>query len=298
MTISNETTAALYGIAAPRFRLPAATHVGGVHLQVTDIARSTLYYERVLGLRVQRATSDSAVLGSNDGAPLVSLRTRRGLRPARRGALGLFHFAILLPEREALGRFASHLAAIGVRMGMADHSVSEALYLSDPDGLGIEVYADRPRSTWRQRDRELIMTTDPLDIEAVVAAGRNLSWNGMPSGTTIGHVHLHVGNLEEGEHFYHVALGLDKTVWTYPGALFLAAGGYHHHLGINTWSPGPRANDDEARLLAWELVLPSAESASSAAASMHTAGYAAQHVDAGWTAVDPWGTRVRLISAS
>jgi catechol 2,3-dioxygenase len=125
--------------------------------------------------------------------------------------------------------------------------VSEALYLWDPDGLGIEVYADRPRSAWRQRDRELVMTTDPLDISSVIDAGGSQPWEGMPSGTKIGHVHLRVGNLDEGERFYHAALGLDKTVWTYPGALFMAACGYHHHLGTNTWSSGPRAKDDEER---------------------------------------------------
>jgi catechol 2,3-dioxygenase len=294
----NGTTDDAYGIAPPRFRLPAATHVGGVHLQVTDIARSSAYYEQVLGLHVHVATSDTVALGAHDGDPFVWLQTRSGIKPARRGALGLFHFAILLPAREALGRFAAHLSAIGARAGMADHSVSEALYLWDPDGLGIEVYADRPRSAWRRRDRELVMTTDPLDIDDLVAAGGDGPWNGMPAGTTIGHVHLHVRSLDEGERFYHAALGFDKTVWTYPGALFLAASGYHHHLGTNTWSTGPRARDDEARLLEWELVVPGEEVASVAAASIRGAGYAAEHTNDGWTAADPWGTRVRIITGS
>jgi catechol 2,3-dioxygenase len=142
----------------------------------------------------------------------VTLFTRRGVTRAHRGAFGLFHFAILLPDRAALGRFASHLASLDQRVGMADHLVSEALYLWDPDGLGIEVYADRPRHTWRHQDRELAMTTDPLDIESVIAAGGGEKWIGAPRGTTTGHVHLHVGNLEQAEGFYHRALGLDKTV--------------------------------------------------------------------------------------
>ncbi len=294
----NESTVDSHGIVAPLFRLPAATHVGGVHLQVTDIARSIAYYEHVIGLRVHFATTDTAALGPPDGAPLVWLQTSSGVRPARRGALGLCHFAILLPGREALGRFAAHLSANHVHVGTADHSVSEALYLSDPDGLGIEVYADRPRSAWRRRDRELIMTTDPLDIGSVAAAGGDQPWNGMPTGATIGHVHLHVGSLVEAEHFYHAALGFDKTVWTYPGALFLAAGDYHHHLGANTWSPGPRPQDNEARLLEWELVVLSAEAASAAAASLRSAGRAVEHTDDGWMAADPWGTRVHVISAA
>ena len=294
----NETSANSFGIAPPRFRLPPTTHVGGVHLQVSDLAQSIAYYEQVLGLRVHSVTSSSVALGSNDSDPLVWLQTGNGVKPARRGALGLFHFAILLPERQALGRFAAHLSGIRDRVGMADHSVSEALYLWDPDGLGIEVYADRPRSAWRRRDRELVMTTDPLDISNVIDAGGNQSWEGMPSGTKIGHVHLHVGSLDEGERFYHAALGLDKTVWTYPGALFLAAGGYHHHIGTNTWSLGPRAKDDEARLLEWELVVPSAEVVSAAVGSIRNAGYAAEHTDNGSTAEDPWGTRVHIIPAS
>jgi len=183
-------------------------------------------------------------------------------------------------------------------VGMADHAVSESLYLWDPDGLGIEVYADRPRSDWRQIDRELVMTTDPLDIGNVIDAGGNQPWEGMPSGTKIGHVHLHVGNLDEGERFYHAALGLDKTVWNYPGALFMAAGGYHHHLGTNTWSSGPGAKEDEARLLNWELVVPSAEVVSAAVSSIRNAGYAAADMGDGATAADPWGTRVHIIPAA
>ena len=287
-----------WGIAPLRFRLPAATHVGGVRLQVSDLARSRAFYEQVLGLRVHASTNDSAALGPPDSDPLISLQSSSGVTPARRGAFGLFHFALLVPDRATLGRFAAHLSAIRARVGSADHSVSEALYLTDPDGLGIEVYADRPRSAWRRRAQELVMTTDPLDTAGVVAAGENRPWSGMPAGTTIGHVHLHVASLEEGERFYHAALGFDKTVWTYPGALFLAAGGYHHHLGINTWSAGPRAKDDEARLIDWELVVPGADDASAAAASIGRAGYGAQRTGAGWTAADPWGTQVRIVPYS
>ena len=168
----------------------------------------------------------------------MTLHTRKGVTQARRGAFGLYHFAILVPDRAAIGRFAAHLSSLGISVGMADHRVSESLYLSDPDGLGIEVYADRPRRTWQSHDRELAMATDPLDITSVIAAGGGEKWDGAPPGTTMGHVHLHVGSLEGAEAFYHGALGFNKTVWSYPGALFLAAGGYHHHLGTNT-GPGP-----------------------------------------------------------
>jgi catechol 2,3-dioxygenase len=266
-----------------------------VHLQVVDLQRSLLYYDQVLGLRAHSTTDTAAVLGPHgDEQPLVTLHTRPGVTHPRRGAFGLYHFAILLPERSALGRFAEHLVSLGVRPGMADHLVSEALYLWDPDGLGIEVYTDRPRDTWQRHDRELAMTTDPLDIQSVIAAGRGEPWTGVPEGTTMGHVHLHVGSLEQAEAFYHRALGFDKTVWSYSGALFMSAGGYHHHLATNTWSPGPVASPDEARLLEWELMVPSGADIEAAARNLRDAGYSVEKNGDGVVASDPWGTRVKI----
>jgi catechol 2,3-dioxygenase len=289
---------AAHGIPAPRFRLPAGTRVGAVRLQVSDLARSIDYYEQVIGFDVRSRAADAATLGPRHGdAVLLSLRTRSGVVPARKGAYGLYHFAILLPDRAALGRFAAHLSGLRLRAGMADHLVSEALYLSDPDGLGIEVYADRPHSAWQYRDRELVMTTDPLDIASVIAAG-DRAWDGAPAGTAIGHVHLHVGSLGEADAFYHGALGLDKTTWSYPGALFLAAGGYHHHLGTNVWSAGPAAREHEARVIDWELIVPGADAAPAAAQSLRAAGYDVGDSGSGWTAVDPWSTRLRLLPAA
>ena len=178
---------------------------------------------------------------------------------------------------------------------MSDHFVSEALYLTDPDGLGIEVYADRPRSAWRHEDRQLTITTNPLDVEAVLGAAGGERWSGMPSGTVLGHVHLFVADLERGAAFYHAGLGLDKIVWSYPGALFLSAGGYHHHLGINTWATGAvPAGPDEARLLEWEVFVPSIRDAAEAIASIAAAGGTVEHSADGGVARDPWGTAVRV----
>ena len=284
-----------YGVPPARFRLPNAAHPGAVHLQVSDMRRALEYYERVLGLRAHDVSHTSAVLRPHgDERPLVTLQTRPGVTEARRGAFGLYHFAILLPDRSALGRFASHVASLNLRVGMADHLVSESLYLSDPDGLGIEVYADRPRDTWRHHDREVAMATDPLDIQSVMAAGRGVSWTGAPEGTTMGHVHLHVGNMADSEAFYHRALGFDKTMWNYPGALFMSAGGYHHHLGTNTWAPGPAPSADHARLLEWELLVPSHEDTGAAAKSLRDAGYNVEHGGEDLAVVDPWGTRLRI----
>jgi catechol 2,3-dioxygenase len=283
-----------YGIAPPAFALPDAAHVGGVRLQVSDLRRSVSFYEQVLGLRVI-GSNDATILGPRGGpAPLVTLQTRAGVTPARRGAFGLFHFALLLPDRASLGRFAAHLARVGARLSAADHDVSEALYLWDPDGLGIEVYADRPRQSWRQHGRELVMTTEPLDLADLAMAAGGAAWDGAPAGTKMGHVHLSVGDLDRAADFYHRALGLDTTVWTYPGALFLSAGGYHHHLGTNTWSPGPSPSPDQAQLLEWDLVVPSHADAIATGRSLQSAGYAAEPIGSGVTAVDPWGTRVRI----
>ena len=289
------------GVAAPRFRLPPATHIGVVRLQVADIARSLAYYERVLGFRVvRRDDSGAAALGAaGSDAPILELRERLGARPhPKRGQLGLFHFAILLPDRASLGRLVRHLSEIGAYAGMSDHLVSEALYLTDPDGLGIEVYADRPRTDWRYAGRELQMATIPLNVENLTAAGGTERWTGMPNGTSIGHVHLHVGDLEKAAAFYHEALGFDKVVWSYPGALFLSAGGYHHHLGTNTWAAGAQpATDEDARLVEWELVMPDAASVSAAGASVEASGGSVERsADGSILARDPWGTAVRLVS--
>lgn len=284
-----------YGLPPPGFRLPDETRVGTVHLQVSDLGNSIAYYQQVLGLRVQSSSAASATLGADgEDPPILALQTSPGVRRARRGALGLYHVAILLPERAALGRFAMHLSELGTRVGTADHLVSEAFYLSDPDGLGIEVYADRPRSAWRQRGRELIMVTDPLDVGDLVAASGGRPWNGMPGGTRVGHVHLHVGNLEEAERFYHLALGLDKMVWSYPGARFLGAGGYHHHLGTNVWSAETPAREEEARLVEWELLVPTTDAAAAAANSLAAAGYAIEDSGTEVRVADPWGTPLRI----
>jgi catechol 2,3-dioxygenase len=287
-----------YGIAPAGHRLPTDTRLGPVQLQVADLGRSLEYYRRVLGLRLLAGEQGRATLAAHgQDRPLVVLRERAGAAPMpARGRLGLFHFAILLPRRSDLGSFLRHLLDVGEAAGASDHHVSEALYLRDPDGLGIEVYADRPRSAWETNGRELRLETVSLDGEAVLRAGEDQPWRGMPSGTVMGHVHLHVGEIGEAAAFYHDALGFDKITWSYPGALFLGAGGYHHHLGLNTWAVGAApAGEDDAKLLEWTLDLPDAERAALAAASLEAAGYLV-HPTAGGEFVtqDPWGTQLRL----
>jgi catechol 2,3-dioxygenase len=287
------------GIAPGGYRLPAELRLGRVRLQVADLERSLDYYTRVLGLRVLRRDGADATLAAHgDDTPLVELHERPGAAPVpRRGRLGLYHYAILLPDRAALGRFVAHLAAIGERAGASDHRVSEALYLQDRDGLGIEVYADRPRAGWRVEARQIVMATEPLDLADLVRAAAGQPWTGMPAGTRVGHVHLHVGDLDAAAAFYHQGLGLDKVVWSYPGALFLSAGGYHHHLGVNTWAAGASpAGEDDARLLEWEIILPTAADAGGALASLSGAGYPVEDAPGGGVVRDRWGTALRIRS--
>lgn len=218
------------------------------------------------------------------------------MRAAGQGLLGLYHFAILVPDRATLGRFVRHLAERGVRAGAGDHFVSEAFYLRDPDGLGIEIYADRPREAWTRQGRELMIATDPVDLEGLIAAAGETTWTGMPSGTAIGHVHLHVGDLAQGSAFFSDALGFDRMTWRYPGALFLGAGGYHHHLGTNTWAgPGARAPDEgDARLLEWTIEVPTAADVAAAAQSLTTAGQPLEKTGGEARTRDPWGTAIVL----
>jgi catechol 2,3-dioxygenase len=289
-----------YGEPPRGFRLPEATRLGAVRLQVADLARSLAYYERVLGLRAVEQSATHATLAAwGDDRPLVELRERRGARPmGQRARLGLYHFALLVPDRASLGRILGHLANTGTRIGASDHLVSEAVYLRDPDGLGIEVYADRPRSAWRYTDGQIEMATAPLDTESVLAASGGEPWTGLEAGTVMGHMHLHVADLDQASRFYHDALGFDRTVWSYPGALFLSAGGYHHHLGLNTWAGkgAPPPADRDARLLEWRVLLPTRADVEAAARRLGAAGYDVAGDGRASVAADPWGTRLRLTS--
>lgn len=291
-----------YGIAPDEYRLPVDMRLGTVTLRVSDLDRSLEFYEGLLGMRVIEHSHHAALLGA-DGSdePLLTLRAGGVRRASRRGRLGLYHFAVLLPDRPSLGRLLAHLVRAGAYPGAADHLVSEALYLQDPDDLGIELYRDRPRDEWKAQNRQLVMATDPLDTERIIAAAAGEPWTGMPRGTTIGHVHLHVGNIDAARSYYHDALGLDVVVWSYPGALFMSAGGYHHHLGVNTWA-GAHAQspqEDEPQLISWEMVLPTGSDVAQTADSLTRHGHSVSPEEIGGSvAYDPWGTAVRVVARS
>ena len=221
---------------AERARIAPETTVGAVHLTVADLNRSTGFYESALGLKMHARDGGVARLGVG-GDDLLVLNEEPGARPVR-GHTGLFHFAVLLPGRSDLARWLRHVAETRVPLtGMSDHLVSEAIYLSDPDGHGIEIYRDRPREEWPMEGDAVAMATLPLDTSDLLGAlDDGEPFTRMPPGTKMGHVHLHVADITETERFYRDVLGFDVMARYGADATFLAAGGYHHHLGANTWA--------------------------------------------------------------
>jgi catechol 2,3-dioxygenase len=226
--------------------IDSALRIASVHLAVSDLARSIDFYERVLGLPLVSREDDHALLGPDNEHPLLGLTPIDHPTPVPRGSTGLFHFAVLHPTRRSLAesvlRTAHHRWPID---GASDHGVSEAIYLSDPDGLGVELYVDRPREQWaRSSDgRGVDMVTLPLDLEDLLAQAPDGPTPSVPTGTVIGHIHLQVADVARSLAFYRDALGLEEQA-RIPSAAFLSAGGYHHHVGLNSWhsrggSPSP-----------------------------------------------------------
>ncbi|GAA0515094.1 VOC family protein [Deinococcus depolymerans] len=281
--------------------LPASTHVGAVHLNVRDLDGTAAFYATLLGLSATTRT-DSVTLAAH-GTPLLHLHAAPDLPRAPVSRPGLYHTAFLLPTRADLGRWLAHAARLGHRIGSGDHLVSEAFYLNDPEGNGIEVYADRPRDTWTWRGGQVQMDTKAVDAAAVLGAA-GIDPDGLdgaspftappytaPQGTTVGHVHLKVGSAGEAARWYAHTLGLD-IVADLGSAAFLSWGGYHHHVGLNEWhSAGQPA--------------PTAPAAGLAGVTFHTPDLGALRAhlagrsdvqDAGdhLTLRDPWGNRVTV----
>ena len=217
-------------------RIDPQTTIGAVHLTIPDLDRSIAFYTDRLGFEVHRRDGDAAALGAG-GSDLMVL-VQAPAAPHVRGTTGLYHFAILVPSRADLARSLRLLAETDTHLqGVADHGVSEALYLADPDGNGIEIYRDRPRAEWPIHDGQLEMTTDPLDLDDLLThAPRGAGHHALAGATVVGHVHLHVRNLEDAESFYVGVLGFDLMQRFRSSALFVSAGGYHHHIGLNTWA--------------------------------------------------------------
>jgi catechol 2,3-dioxygenase len=284
--------------SGPTFANRTPMRVGMVTLRVRDLAKVADYYRDAIGLTVMTRTATGARLGAG-GVPLLDLERRDGAARDARNAAGLYHTAFLMPTRKDLARWLVHAAANRIPLsGFADHLVSESVYLDDPEGNGIEVYADRAPELWQWNAGTVTMATDPLDIDGLLALTdtRTTSYARAPDGLRIGHMHLRVGDLEQADRFYGGAIGFDPTRKR-TGAAFLSSGRYHHHLGINVWqSQGAGRRDDTAPGLAWfSLEIATQDILQAQAQRLRQAGAPAVAITDGIETADPWGTKVRLI---
>jgi catechol 2,3-dioxygenase len=272
-----------------------ATHIGPVTLRVGDLDRSLQFYQGVLGLQRLGSEGPVALLGPSGGPPLLRLMPVPGARPMPRTASGLYHFTILVPSRPDLGRALRRLAEAGVEIGQADHLVSEALYLSDPEQNGIEIYRDRARSEWRWSNGRVQMAVDPLNLREILAEGDRdpRPRAGLPAGTTMGHVHLQVSDTGQAAKFYSGLLGFEITAQM-PGAVFASAGGYHHHLGLNSWSSrgGAPASAQSAGLESFVVEVPNAAERDRLAEQLTAGGYLVSQHDSSVSVRDPWNIEV------
>jgi len=276
--------------------------LGEVKLKVSRLERSIRFYEEVVGLKILQHDADNGVVSfTADGQHtlLVLEEVPDAVVPQRRSYAGLYHFALLLPDRRFLSLALRNLIQSGIHIGQADHLVSEALYIADPDNNGIEIYADRPREEWkRDAGGNYVMASDPIAWESLLAESEGLTWSGLPQGTVIGHVHLHVGDLRISRAFYEGKLGFD-VVGDYAqqmSALFISAGGYHHHLGLNIWAGVgaalPPANT--VGLSYFTIVFPTSASREALLDHLRSEGVVAQAQGSAFVVHDPAGIAIHL----
>jgi len=266
------------------------TSIGRVSLRVADLERSLGFYQRSLGFSLHDRANRRASLGAG-GPDLLELVEDPGARQVR-GTTGLYHFAVLVPSRTELALSLRNILETRTPVqGFADHLVSEAIYLPDPDGNGIEIYRDRPRDQWPREGGRLRMATDPLDLDGLLSEleGQNGSWSGLHSDTVIGHMHLHVRDIAEAEGFYRDVLGFDLVLRYGPSASFLSAGGYHHHIGVNTWAGmgAPAPPEDAVGLRWYEIRIPNRDELDRVADQARQAGYALEKRGEGLYLQDP-----------
>jgi catechol 2,3-dioxygenase len=285
--------------ATPTFASRTPLHIGAVGLVARNLDLLAGYYQSLLRLTVLERTPHLAKLGVS-GVTLIEIEHRPDAKPDYERTAGLYHTAFLMPTRADLARWILHVAKNRVPIsGASDHDVSEAIYLDDPEGNGIEVYSDRPQEKWRRDGQTIFQKTDPLDIDAVIREidPATATYPSAPEGLRVGHIHLRVGNVARAEEFYCGAIGLDVTRRR-TGATFISSGGYHHHVGANVWhSDGAGRRDPDRAGLAWFSMEADGAALETASARLKAANATVTAVAGGIETVDPWGTRVRLVKA-
>lgn len=279
------------------FHEKPVAYVGEVGIKVTDLKKMTKFYKEIIGFDVISENQHHVQLGAG-GKILVKLEAMEGVTPKQGRYAGLYHFAILLPTREDLGKVLVHLHQQGIQLGSSDHLVSEALYLSDPEGNGIEIYRDRDPKQWNWRNDEVSMAVDPIDAQGLVEAAQRSSepWKGMPAKTKMGHIHLHVSNLAEAKSFYVNGLGFEVVASMGGQALFLADQKYHHHIGMNVWNGTgiPALPEKEAGLHYYTLILEESKR-KELAKNLRVMGTEVVERDDYWEVKDPSGNAIRLM---
>jgi len=281
------------------FELNPATTIGTVSLKVSNIERSVAYYEKVIGLRAISVTNRQASLSANGKDVLLELEeVSEPYIGTHRGHTGLYHFALLLPTRKALGNILKHFIQLKISVGQADHLVSEALYLSDPDHNGIEIYRDRPRSEWQYDSNNMVkMATDPIDWEGVLAEADERPFEAIDHGTVMGHIHLHVSDLNTAYRYYCELLGFSlESDWSANGALFIGAGRYHHHIGLNIWNGrgGTPLPSHATGIKEYTIHLGTAEERETIAQRLKQAGYQVEARGEQYYTIDPFGIGIVL----
>ena len=241
-----------------RYHQKPVTHVGEVQLKVSNLRESVRFYEEVIGLTIKSISSSKASFTTNGKDVLLTIIEPDKVQGKTEQRTGLYHFALLLPSRADLAQVVRHFIKHEVRFGSGDHLVSEALYLADPDGNGIEIYADRDYTEWKWQDDEVAMTTIPVDFESLLKEQSVDGWRGLPKDTVMGHIHLQVNNLEENEKFYIDGLGFSIVSRYGQAALFISDYKYHHHIAFNTWAGRHigHAEDSETGIAAYTIVFP------------------------------------------
>ena len=284
--------------AATPLAISRPAHVDAAHLVVRDLDLVSRFYQQVVGLSVLEALPSGVLLGAH-GTPLLTLSTSGQVKAASRTAAGLFHTAFLVPNRQELAAWLAHAAHSGIRLdGASDHLVSEAIYLSDPEGNGIEIYRDRAPVEWNyHQDGTVEMATERLDLQALYNSAPQVSFGGMAAGTALGHIHLQVGDIPQAEAFYRDVLGL-KIMARYPGASFFATGGYHHHVAANIWnSRGASARQETMSGLAdYTLRFTDETALKQALAAVEKLEIATTKTASGWSLKDPWGIGLNLVA--
>lgn len=273
------------------------TFVGHVKIKVQKLERSLQFYQEILGFDILEQTESTAKLTTDGKTSILSLEQPEGIMPKQGGTTGLYHFAILLPKQSDLANIVLHLVENGIRFGSSDHLVSEALYLHDPDGNEIEIYRDREPSEWNWHGEEVDMTVDPLNFENLLKfATPEQPWKKMPAETVMGHIHLHVSELRKTEEFYVEGLGMDVVNRYGSQALFLSYGGYHHHIGTNTWNgvgaPAPLQNS--VGLETFTLIFDNEEVRAQTIANLKRIGAEVVESGNGIITYDPSGIAIEL----